>query len=245
MLTSIRGLVAASLLAGCGFAATPAFAQQQGDILISGNAAIVTEYRFRGVDLSGGDIAVQAGVDADHISGVYAGIWGSSLDEDTLGLGHTELNLYGGWSREIAPGLSADIGVIYYAYPNAPAGDFDYIELYGSVGFDLGPTQTKVGIAYAPDQDSLGNTDNLYLYADLNTGVPGTPLTIFAHIGYTDGFLTFTNNSKAWDWSVGADYVINRNLSVGVAYVDAEGDYLPGDYNFTDSAVVGTLNVSF
>jgi hypothetical protein len=30
-----------------------------------------------------------------------------------------------------------------------------------------------------------------------------------------------------------------------VAYIGADGDYLPGDYEFTDDAVVGTLSVSF
>lgn len=245
MLTSIRGIVAASILAGTGLAATPALAQDEGEITISGNAAIVSEYRFRGVDLSGGDIAVQGGIDLAHSSGFYVGTWGSSLDEDTVGYGHTELDVYGGWSGDIASGVSADVGVIAYLYPNAGPGDFDYFEVYGSAGFTLGPAETTLGVAYAFEQDSLGGDDNLYLYADLGVGIPNTPVSLSAHVGYTDGFLTFTNDGDAWDWSLGADFAVNENLSVGVAYVDAEGDYLPGDYKFTDSAIVGTLSVSF
>lgn len=246
MLTSIRGLLAATFLAGCGLAASPAYAEDPpADFEISGNAAIVSEYRFRGVDLSGGDIAIQGGIDVAHSSGLYVGTWGSSLDEDTVGYGHTELDLYGGWSGDIASGVNADVGVIYYAYPNAGAGDFDYIEFYGKLGFTLGPAETTVGVAYAPKQDSLGGTDNLYIFTDLGIGIPGTPVSLSAHAGYTDGFLTFTNNSKAWDWSLGAELAINDKLSVGVSYVDAEGDFLPGDYKFTDSAIVGTLSVSF
>lgn len=247
MLTSMRGLLAATVLAGSTLAAAPAFAQDEGAIEISGNAALVTEYRFRGVDLSGGDIAIQGGIDAAHSSGFYVGTWGSSLDEDTVGYGHTELDIYGGWSGDIAAGVSADVGVLYYMYPNAGPGDFDYIEFYGSVGFALGPAEATVGVAYAPDQDSLGSTDNIYVYTDLGVGIPNTPVSLSAHLGYTDGFLTFTNNSKAWDWSIGADFALTENLSVGVAYVDAEGDFTPGpgNYNFTDSAIVGTLAVSF
>jgi len=248
MLTSIRGIVAASLLAGCGLAATPAFAQDgESDITISGNAALVSEYRFRGVDLSGGDIAVQGGVDVGHSSGFYVGTWGSSIDEDTVGFGHTELDIYGGWSGDVASGVSADLGVIYYAYPNGPAGDLDYIEFYASAAFTLGPAEATLGVAYAPDQDSLGSTDNLYVYTDLGVGIPNTPISLSAHVGYTDGFLTFTNDGDAFDWSVGADFAINENLSVGVAYVDVEGDFVPGPgaYNFTDGAIVGTLSVSF
>lgn len=244
MLTSIRGLLAASILAGSAFVACPAFAQSD-DITISGNAAIVSEYRFRGQDLSGGDFAVQGGVDIGHSSGFYAGVWGSSLDEDTLGIGHTELNIYGGWGGELADGLTADVGVLAYIYPNAGAGDFDIYELYGSLGFTFGPAAATAGMAYAPKQDSLGGSDNLYLYVELGVGVPNTPVTVTGHIGYTDGALTFTDDGDAWDWSIGADYALNRNLSLGIAYIGSEGDYLPGDYNFTDDALVGTLSFSF
>lgn len=245
MLMSIRGLVAASLLAGCGLAATPALAQGNDEVWISGNASVVSEYRFRGVDLSGGDIAIQGGVDVNHSSGFYIGVWGSSLDEDTLGFGHTEVDIYGGWSGEIASGIKADVGVTYYAYPNAPAGDFDYVEFYGSLGATLGPAEATLGMAYAPEQDSLGSDDNIYFYLDLGVGIPNTPITLSGHVGYTDGFLALTNNRKAFDWSLGASYAINKNLSLGVSYVEAEGDYAPGDYDFTDGAVVGTLTVSF
>ncbi|XUU61965.1 TorF family putative porin [Erythrobacter sp. HA6-11] len=210
----------------------------------SGNVALVSEYRFRGVDLSGGDIAVQGGVDLAHSSGFYLGTWGSSLDEDTVGYGHTELDVYGGFGGSFSDAVSFDIGVIAYLYPNAGPGDFDYIEFYGSLGFNLGPAEATVGVAYAPDQDSLGSTDNLYLYTDLGIGIPNTPLTLTGHLGYTDGFLTFTDNSKAFDWSIGVEAAVAGPVSVGVAYVGAEGDFLPGDYNFTDDAIVLTLSAS-
>ncbi len=210
----------------------------------SGNVALVSEYRFRGVDLSGGDIAVQGGVDLAHSSGFYIGTWGSSLDEDTVGYGHTELDVYGGFGGSLSDAVSFDIGVIAYLYPNAGPGDFDYIEFYGSLGFNLGPAEATVGVAYAPDQDSLGSTDNLYLYTDLGVGIPNTPLTVTGHLGYTDGFLTFTDNSKAWDWSIGVEAAVAGPVSVGVAYVGAEGDFLPGDYDFTDDAIVITLSAS-
>lgn len=244
MLTSVRSLMAASLLAGSAFVATPAIAQDSG-ISVSANVSLVSQYRFRGIDLSGGDIAVQGGVDVGHESGFYVGTWASSLDEDTVGYGHTELDIYGGWSGEVADGISVDVGVIAYLYPNAGPGDFDYVEFYSSAGFAIGPAELTVGVAYAPKQDSLGGTDNIYIYTDLGIGIPGTPVSLTGHLGYTDGFLTFTNDSKAFDWSVGADVALNDMLSVGVAYVGAEGDYLPGDYRFTRDAVVFTLAASF
>jgi uncharacterized protein (TIGR02001 family) len=245
MLKSVRSLMAATVLTSAGLFATPALANA-GDagIELSGNAAIVSEYRFRGVDLSGGDIAAQGGIDLSHSSGFYLGTWGSSLDEDTVGYGHTELDVYGGWGGDLGS-VSVDVGGIMYMYPNAGPGDFDYFEFYGSVGTSLGPVDATLGFAYAPDQASLGSTDNLYFYGDLGAGIPGTPLSISGHLGYTDGFLTFTNNGKAWDYSIGADLALGEVVSVGVAYVGAEGDYLPGDYKYTDDAVVFTLSASF
>jgi uncharacterized protein (TIGR02001 family) len=248
MLKSIRGIFTASLLAGCALAATPALAEDEAtsEFTFSGNAALVSQYRFRGLDLSGGDVAIQGGIDLSHQSGFYLGTWGSSLDEDTVGYGHTEVDIYGGWTGEVVSGVTADVGVIYYAYPNAGGNaPTDYVEVYGSAAFTLGPAEATVGFAYAPDQSSLGSTDNIYGYVDLSAGIPNTPVTLNAHAGYTDGFLTVTNNDKAWDWSVGADVALNEHLTVGVQYVGAEGDIPLGGYRFTRDAVVGTIGVSF
>ena len=300
MLTSIRGLSAATLSAGLLFTAAPAFASEtteapvvdhtiSADLIaasaaldntaadsaevvlttntaravdaveleetssiggetgfsFSANVALTSEYRFRGVDLSGGELAIQGGFDVSHSSGFYAGTWASSLDEDTVGYGSTELDLYGGWSGDLSDAISADVGVIAYTYPDAAAGDFDYYEFYGSLGFSLGPVSATTGVAYAPDQNSLGSTDNLYLYTDVGIGISGTPLTLNGHVGYTDGFLTFTNDSKAFDWSISADVALGGNFSANIAYVGAEGDIGPGAYDFVDDAVVATISASF
>ena len=60
MLTSIRGLVAASLFAGA-LVATPAFADETDPPAawtVSGNVTGVTDYRWRGLSYSGGDFAI-------------------------------------------------------------------------------------------------------------------------------------------------------------------------------------------
>lgn len=213
-------------------------------ITLSGNVALVTEYRFRGVDLSGGEIAIQGGVDLAYDSGFYAGTWASSLDEDTVGYGSTEVDFYAGFGGNLAEGVSFDIGGIVYMYPDAGAGDFDYYEFYGSVGFGFGPAEATVGVAYAPDQDSLGDSDNFYIYTDLAAGIPDTPISLTAHLGYTDGFLTFTDDGKAFDWSIGLDVAVGGPVSIGVSYVGAEGDIPAGAYDYTDDAVVFTLSAS-
>ncbi|GGD57743.1 hypothetical protein GRI62_01930 [Erythrobacter arachoides] len=269
MLTSVRSLAAASVFSFVAVVSAPASAQVTNPadeveddssfgIDFSANAAITSEYRFRGIDLSGGDIAIQGGIDLGLPAGFYVGTWGSSLDEDTVGYGHTELDIYGGWTGDLGI-VSADVGVIAYLYPNAGPGEYDYYEGYASVGAALGPAEATLGFAYAPEQDSLGGTDNVYVYGDLGFGLPGTPVSLSAHLGYTDGFLTYTPDGKAFDWSVAAEMAIpSTPLSVSVAYVGAEGDPVLLDdagtpavftddfvYDFTDDALVVTLSASF
>lgn len=219
----------------------------------SANVAFATEYRFRGVNLSDGEFAVQGGFDLSHSSGIYVGTWASNLDEQTVGYGSTEVDLYGGWSGDLSDAVSADVGVIYYMYPDAPfaSGDTDYIEFYGSLSFSLASVSVTPGVAYAPDQSSLGSTDNLYLYTDVSVGIPDTPVSLNGHIGYTDGFLTFTNDSKAWDWSISADYALSDTFTLSAAYIGVEGDAAndliqpDGDLVFTGDAFVATLSASF
>ena len=69
---------------------------------ISGNVALTTDYRFRGISQSDESPAIQGGFDFEHDSGFYLGAWGSSVDFDTNGAGYDgclELDLYGGFSN--------------------------------------------------------------------------------------------------------------------------------------------------
>ena len=78
--SNIIGL-SALLLAGT---AAPALAQDAdapSAITISGNAAVTSDYRFRGLSFSDGDIAIQGGIDVAHESGFYIGTWGSSIED--------------------------------------------------------------------------------------------------------------------------------------------------------------------
>lgn len=257
MSTSIRSLLAASLLAGSAFVAAPAMAQTvnpaqevEGDsslgIEISGNASIVSDYRFRGLSLSGGDPAIQGGIDISTAPGFYVGTWGSSIDGGAL-YGEMELDIYGGWSGEVSPGIGVDVGVIAYLYPANDIGPADYGEVYGSVSPTIGPVGVTLGVAYAWEQESLGDDDNLYLYSDLSVGVPTTPLTLSAHLGYTDGalgpdFLSGGTDDSGFDYSVGVSATLLGSLEVGVAYVGVDGLSVDG---FSDDTVVATLGVSF
>lgn len=260
MLTSVRGPLAAIVLACSALVATPALAQDdapaaQSDLTVTGNVSLVTDYRFRGVSLSGGDPAIQGGITLNHSSGFYVGTWSSSL-QSTPVYGSLEVDIFGGWTGQVASGLTLDAGLLYYVYPNGHLGDANYWEPYVSLSGSLGPAKLKVGAAYDWKQkgllDNAGNkADNFYVYSNLDVGVPGTPLTLSGHIGYTDGVLspcyycvgTGTFNDKTgWDYSIGASATVFGPLSAGISYVGVSGASV-NDY--TDDAVVGTLTASF
>jgi uncharacterized protein (TIGR02001 family) len=252
MLTSVRSLLAASMLAGSVLAASPALAEDaptaapSSDFTVTGNVGLVTDYRFRGVSLSGGDPAVQGGVTLTHSSGFYVGAWSSSIDGGPV-YGENELDLFGGWSGDVASGVTVDVGLLRYVYLTNDVGPADYWEPYASVATQLGPVHAKLGVTYAWDQDALGSDDNLYVYSNLDLGVPNTPITVSGHIGYTDGvlappLLAGTGDETGFDWSLGASVVVLKNITLGASYVGVEGPSING---LTDDTVVGTLTLTF
>lgn len=244
MLTSIRSLSAVSVFA-LSVLATPAFAQEEGEteeeLSLSGNVALVSDYRFRGVSFSGGDFALQGGIDLEHSSGFYVGTWASTIDANA-GFGEMELDVYGGWAGDVADGVSVDVGLLYYLYPTEDTGaDTDYFEALASVGTTLGPVGATFGVGYSWDQASLGDQDNLYLYTDFELAVADTPVTLTAHLGYTDGVFATTADGTSFDWGVGASYAVTDSLSLGVNYVDTQG---PSIDKFTDPGIFFTLAYS-
>jgi uncharacterized protein (TIGR02001 family) len=248
MLTSVRSLLAATALVGA-FAATPALAEEEGStppVTVTGSVTAVTDYRFRGIGLSGGDFAIQGGLTLNTTPGIYGGFWASSL-EDSPVYGEVELDFFAGWAGNVTDGLGADVGVTYYAYPSkdAGAGPSDVWEFYGKLKPTLGPVGLTFGLFYSPEQDSLGGGDNFYVSADASVGIPETPLTLTAHAGYTDGFLTYTADGDAFDYSIGASVTVLGGLGIGVAYVGVDGPGGPAWDGITDDTIVGTLGFTF
>lgn len=243
----------AGMLLAASAMSTPAVAQDEeaaasGPITISGGAELVSDYRFRGVSLSGGDFALQPTVTVSHESGFYVGAWGSNL-EDTPAYGKTEIDLYGGYSTEIAPGTEIDVGLTYYWYPGGEkaAGPADYFEVIGKLSHTLGPVEATGTVGYSWDQAALGSDDNLYLGLGLAAGIPNTPVTLSAQAGYTDGALgALAPGGNYWDWSVGASASFGP-ITAGVKYVDTDipTTGIKAVDKYFDSGVIFSLGVSF
>ncbi|MCF8473174.1 MAG: TorF family putative porin [Emcibacter sp.] len=182
----------------------------------SANVSLFSEYRFRGVSLTDKDFALQGGFDYAHDSGFYVGTWASTISASDA-YGEIELDVYGGYAGEIQ-GISYNIGTLLYSYPTGDhSGKTDFLELYGSTGVDLGFLSGTVGAAYIFSNEATGHEDNIYIYTNVDSAIPDTPLTIKAHLGYEDGAFA----DKKLDWLLGVS-VNYSGLDFGVSYVDTD-----------------------
>lgn len=242
-----------ALLFCAAVAATPVEAQDAEApraFTVTGGVTLASQYRFRGISLSDEQVALQGTINLNHQSGLYAGVWGSSIDGfGELGGSNLELDLYAGYRRQVAEGVTVDAGLLYYAYPGSSGGDFEFFEPYANVSITRGPVTAKVGGAFAPSQDGIGNNSNVYLFGDVSVAIPNTPISLTGHLGNSHGDTTLTPSGDYVDWSLGAT-VAWRNLTFGVSYVDtnlsgAEAASGGATRDIVDGAVVATVTASF
>lgn len=185
------------------------------EFTVTGSAAIVSQYRFRGISQSDNKPAVQASITVSDKSGFYISTWGSSATagNSTVNIGGTEIDVYGGYTHALGKtGVTFDGGLYGYLYPGASAGD--YFELYGSLTKAYGPLTAKAGLNWAPKQDYFTNLQNssstyithynMYEYFELGYSVPKLPITLHGHIGHTGGGLNYVK--EYMDYSVGVSY---------------------------------------
>lgn len=208
---------------------------------VTGNGAVVTDYRFRGISQTYLGPAVQGGVDYAHASGVYFGNWNSSVS----GLVYTggsgiEMDFYGGVKKSFGD-VGFDAGAIYYWYPKAKVAgdDFNNLEIYLGASwkwisgklfyalddyFGVNSTQAinyrakRDGSGALPDRGSSKGTT----YLDLNANVPLTrELGVVVHYGILS--MKKYDELDYQDWKLGVTYDLNGWV-IGAAYVDTSAD---------------------
>ncbi|SCW73944.1 conserved hypothetical protein [Sphingobium faniae] len=250
MRKSIPGLSAAALAVF----SLPAFAQDDPvpALTVSGSAAVVTDYRFRGASQTDKRFAIQGGITITHESGFYVSTWGSSIDDYVANGSDQEIDLIAGFSRTVGA-ATFDLGVLYYYYPGSHGANTDFVEPYASVKGTFGPATAKLTVNYAPKTraltlDGVHKEDNLYVAGDLSASIPNTPLGVSAHLGHSWGpsYLIIGSGKEYTDWSIGATYTWDH-LTFGVSYVDTDKAAYsgPGGRNISKAGVVGSITASF
>lgn len=168
--------------------ATPGLAQAQTAAPqanpLTFNAAVLSEYRYRGISQTRFQPAAQVGADYALSNGFYLGAWASNIKwiKDAKGGADLEIDLYGGYKGTISEGLTFDIGALRYVYPsNALKPSADTQEVYGAI--TAGAFTVKYSHA----------TSNLFGFADsagsgyldvTGTFDLGSGYTLAPHVGH-------------------------------------------------------------
>ncbi|NDA51536.1 MAG: hypothetical protein EBX66_03585 [Betaproteobacteria bacterium] len=182
-------LFSGSLMLTCLGALAPAVQAQQGTTL-TGNAAMVSDYRYRGISQTRFGPALQVGADLVHGSGAYAGAWATNIKwiKDFGVDGGIELDLYGGYKTEIAKDISVDVGALRYQYGGNKLGsvkgytDANTTELYAALSYGVATLKLSramtdlFGNLGPKGQSSKGSTYiDLSATLDVGAGISFTP----------------------------------------------------------------------
>jgi uncharacterized protein (TIGR02001 family) len=230
----------------------PSFAQvSAADWSVTGNASLVSDYRFRGISQTNKGPAFQGGFDLAHSSGFYVGNWNSNVDSGFLAGANLEMDFYGGF-RGTFDAFSYDVGGLYYYYydsdPSLHTG-----ELYVAGGW--GPVSLKYSYAVTDFfgwEDSSGSW-----YLDAKVSFPiNEQLTLIGRVGYQslegDARVVEINSTSVrdsiTDWQIGATYNWSGWV-FGASYIgtdrDLAGSAAGGSKNVSNDTFVVSVSKSF
>ena len=223
-LSTVLGATALGLVS---MTATPASAQIEG---LSANAAVTTNYIFRGISQSGANPAVQAGLDyAIGDTGLAVGTWASSIDFgqiDGSDAAPVEWDVYGSYTLAITDAFGLVVGGIAYLYPSPATGqNFNWYEIYGGLSYNFGFASVSGRVYYAPDYVNL-STNQFYYTGGVSVPVVDW-LALNANIGFSDfDHAVYPIIEDYMDWNISAVATFgNFSLTVGYTDTDLEGDY--------------------
>lgn len=235
--------VLASALVASGTVLAQAAAPEP-DYSLSYNIGAVTDYRYRGISQTRLRPALQGGADFSHKSGLYAGVWGSTIKwiKDAGGDADVEVDLYGGYKTSLGP-VGLDVGVLRYLYPGSSlVVNPDTTEVYAAGTW--GPATLKYSHAVT-NLFGFADSKNSYyvdLSATFDTGFWGLSLT--PHVGYQK----VKNNDPAsyTDWSLTLSKEFMPGLVGSLGYVSTDIDVpAPGGRNLGKSGAVLGVKYTF
>ncbi|RJG04824.1 hypothetical protein D3870_01215 [Noviherbaspirillum cavernae] len=164
-------ILASAVLAAFASTASAQQAQPAPEHTFTGNVAVVTDYRFRGISQTFKKPAIQGGFDYAHSSGFYVGNWNSNVSGVQYPQGGSiEMDFYAGYKFEPVKDVTGDVGFLYYYYPGAKVAGtsekFDNGEIYFAVGYKWFSAKYSYGVT---DFFGLNNTTaGLYAFTALN-----------------------------------------------------------------------------
>lgn len=237
---SCGALGAVVLSAGlAGAAAAPAAAADLGGGTLSYNAAVVSDYRFRGVSQTYRGWAPQGGIDWAHPTGFYLGTWASRVSKAQFdGSWGLEWDLYGGYKFPLGTtGLTGDVGLLNYRYP----GDSRYNTLEGYFG--VGWKWLSAKYSHTLGSKYFGATDARNTgYVDVTANYPLVDkVNLIGHFGATRG----SGNAPDYaDFRLGATYDLAGYI-LGLSWFKASKDFTVVKQHLNKSKDMGASGLVF
>lgn len=219
------------------------------------NAAVTSDYVFRGFSQSSENPALSAGIDLSY-GILYAGFWGSSVDFDGDPDSSVEMDVYLGIKPVLGP-VTFDFAVLGYLYPGtnddaAPSGlgEIDYLELKAGASITPFTNASLAGaVYYTPDGTlSAGDVWTVegtagYMFSSIGRFTP----SISGTVGYSDtennnyGGPADTDKDYVY-WNAGAAVAFDK-FTLDVRYWDTDVDSDNSLGTYADERVVGTIKV--
>ncbi len=182
--------------------------------------------------------AIQGGIDFNHESGIFAGIWASNVEYDLPmpreNPRNIELDYYLGYEHRFARDWAGTLLVIFYTYPDSSV-NYNYTEFAGGISYH---EIFYVNIAHTNDWLSLGSSATDY---EAIVQYPlGRGFEFGGTLGYFNVDLFFVDNYLYWN--IGLSKMIDR-FTVDARYHDTDdqaiaafGDIAGGRWVFSISA---------
>ncbi len=203
---------------------------QEADVAF--NAAVTSDYVFRGFSQTDEDPGFSAGVDLTYGS-FYSGAWISNVDfgDDTKG----EFDVYGGYRTEVA-GFGVDLGVVGYLYFDEPSAvDYNYLEYKAAVSRAIGPLTAGAVVFYSPD--FFGVDDEAVYYEGNVAFAPADKWTVSGALGHQ----TLDVSDDYTTWNAGVSYALSDAYVFDVRYHDTDVDGVA----IAEDRVVATIKALF
>ncbi|MDR2688231.1 MAG: TorF family putative porin [Azoarcus sp.] len=236
------------IVASAFIAALPSVSAAEEASPFSANVSITSDYAYRGISQTDEKPALQGGFDFKHDSGLYVGVWGSSIswlrdaETDVSSSNSVELDLYVGYSKSFGD-FGIDAGILRYGYPGSfgrrwrnDTGLENPNTTEGYVGASWKFVSFKYSHAFT---DLFGTPDSKGSdYFDLSFSHEVIEnLTLDAHVGKQ----RILGPGKSYlDWQLGATYTL-AGFDLGLHYVDTDIEH----EDLADSRVIFSISRSF
>jgi uncharacterized protein (TIGR02001 family) len=189
------------------------------------NAAITSDYIFRGVSQTDNDPAISAGADFSY-GILYAGFWASNVDE-SVSPDNFEIDYYAGIKPVLGP-ATFDFGILYYTYPGkeVATGEVETVELKAGVSGDILPKLSGGAVVYWSPEAGGGGSEYWVYEGTLAYSLPKFLVfdpSISGTLGYFDDVDIDSNDYTYW----------NAGLSFGY-------DKFTFDFRYWDTDISGT-----